>query len=121
VDRSRRSIISTRPGRAQVIVEERIYTLQPGKIPEYMARFEREGSKIYLDSLKNVIGVFSTETGVLNQVVTIVAYNSFEERVALRSRMKANPEWEAYASGVRPFVLRQENRLYTPAPFSPLR
>jgi hypothetical protein len=104
-----------------MIVEERIYTLQPGKIPEYMRRFEKEGSEIYLESLKNVVGVFTTETGVLNQVVTMVAYESFEERVRLRTAMKANDRWEAYALGVRPFVLRQENRLYTPASFSPLR
>jgi hypothetical protein len=104
-----------------MIVEERTYTLHPGKLKEYMNRFERDGAEIYLSSLKHVVGVFATEVGTLNQVVTITAYENFEQRVALRTAMRELAPWEAYAASVRPLIRKQENRILLPASFSPLR
>jgi len=104
-----------------MIVEERVYTLHPGKLKEYMTRFERDGSEIYLSSLKNVVGVFTTEVGTLNQVVTIAAYSSFEERLEQRGAMKELPAWRKYAESVQPFIRTQENRILLPATFSPIR
>jgi hypothetical protein len=104
-----------------MIVEERAYTLHPGKLKEYMNRFERDGADIYLASLKHVVGVFTTEVGTLNQVVTIAAYENFEQRVAQRTAMRELAAWEAYGASVRPLIRKQENRLLLPASFSPLR
>jgi hypothetical protein len=104
-----------------MIVEERTYTLHPGKLKEYMNRFEHDGSRTYLSSLSRVIGVFTTEVGTLNQVVTIVAYENFEARAAQRMAMRELPEWESYGASVRPLIVKQENRILLPASFSPIR
>ena len=104
-----------------MIVEERTYTVYPGKTREYMQLFERDGADIYLNALKSVVGVFTSEVGPLNQIVTIASYENFEQRTERRSAMRNNPSWEAYAASVRPLLVKQESKLLIPASFSPLR
>jgi hypothetical protein len=104
-----------------MIFEERTYTLHAGKTKEYLNRFEHDGWSTYTSTLKDVIGVFYSEVGILNQIVTISAYDSFEQRALRRAELRANPKWETYAASVRPLITRQENRLLIPAPFSPIR
>ena len=103
-----------------MIVEERIYTLQPGTAPEYLRLYEAEGFAIQEPILGHLVGYFSTELGPLNQVVHLWAYESFEERTARRARLTADEGWKAYIAKVRPFVLSQENKILIPARFSPI-
>ena len=104
-----------------MIVEERIYTLEVGKAPEYLRLYEQEGLAIQTPILGNLIGYFSSEIGELNLVVHMWGYESFEERTRRRAELMADPGWQAYVAKVRPLVLRQENRILIPAPFSPIR
>jgi hypothetical protein len=104
-----------------VIVEERIYTLEVGKTPEFLRLYELEGLAIQTRILGNMIGYFSSEIGDLNLVVHMWGYESFEERTRRRAELMADPGWQAYVAKVRPFVLEQKNRILIPAPFSPIR
>jgi len=104
-----------------VIVEERIYTLEVGKTAEYLRLYEQEGMPIQTRILGNMIGYFSSEIGELNLVVHMWGYESFEERTRRRAELMADAGWKDYVAKVRPFVLRQENRILIPAPFSPIR
>jgi hypothetical protein len=104
-----------------VIVEERIYTLEVGKVPEYLRLYEQEGLPIQLPILGNLVGYYSSEIGDLNLIVHLWGYESFEERTRRRAELIANDGWKAYIAKVRPWVLRQENRILIPAPFSPIR
>ena len=93
-----------------MIVEERIYTLEVGKVPEYLRLYEQEGLPIQLPIL-----------GDLNLIVHLWGYESFEERTRRRAELIANEGWKAYVEKVRPWIVRQENRILVPAPFSPIR
>ena len=104
-----------------MIVEERIYTLEVGKAPEYLRLYEQEGLAIQTPILGNLIGYFSSEIGELNLIVHMWGYESFEERTRRRAELMADAGWQAYVAKVRPLVLRQENRILIPAPFSPIR
>ena len=104
-----------------MIVEERIYTLEVGKTAEYLRLYEQEGMPIQTRILGNMIGYFSSEIGELNLVVHMWGYESFEERTRRRAELMADAGWKDYVAKVRPFVLRQENRILIPAPFSPIR
>ncbi len=104
-----------------MIVEERIYTLEVGKVPEYLRLYEAEGLAIQRPILGNLIGYFSSEIGDLNLIVHMWGYDSFEERTRRRSELLGNEDWQAYVEKVRPFILTQENRILIPAPFSPIR
>lgn len=104
-----------------MIVEERIYTLEVGKAPEYLRLYEQEGLAIQTRILGNLIGYFSSEIGELNLIVHMWGYENFEERTRRRAELMADPGWQAYVAKVRPFVLEQKNRILIPAPFSPIR
>jgi len=104
-----------------MIVEERIYTLEVGKAPEYLRLYEEEGLAVQLPILGNLLGYFTSEIGELNLIVHLWGYDSFEERIRRRAELVANEAWQAYVAKIRPLVLRQENRILIPAPFSPIR
>ena len=57
-----------------MIVEERIYTLHPGKVPEYMRLYEQEGFKVQGPILGKLVGWYQTDFGPLNQIVHMWAY-----------------------------------------------
>jgi hypothetical protein len=103
-----------------MIVEERIYTLVPGKTGEYFKNYEEFGLSVQLPILGNLIGYFSTEFGPLNQVIHIWGYDSFEERTRRRAELFKSEAWHAYLAKNRGNILSQENKLLTPAPFSPI-
>ena len=103
-----------------MIVEERTYTLHPGKVPEYLALYEREGLALQRAALGTLVGYFSTEVGTLNQVVHLWAYQDLEDRSRRRAELLADPDWQAYFARIAPLLQRMESRLLVPAPFSPL-
>ena len=100
-----------------VIVEERIYTLHPGKQGEYLALYEKEGLAIQTRILGHLVGYYTTEAGPLNQVIHMWGYETFEDRLRRRKELFANQDWLAYIGKVRPFIVTQESKILIPAPF----
>ena len=100
-----------------MLVEERIYTLQPGTANAYLTAYEQEGMAIQKRILGRMVGYYQTEFGALNQVVHMWAYTDLNERAERRAALFADPGWLAYLPKVRPHILKQENRLLIPAPF----
>ena len=101
-----------------MIVEMREYTLQAGKVPEYLRLYEREGLDIQREILGHMVGYYATEVGpAVNQVVHLWAYESFEDRQARRARLAADPGWQSYLGKMRPMLVAQTNRILKPAPF----
>ena len=87
-----------------MIVEERVYTLVPGGVPEYLRLYQEFGMEIQKPILGHMVGYFHTEIGTLNQIVHMWAYDSLDERTRRRTR---------------PLILSQESKILIPAPFSP--
>jgi hypothetical protein len=104
-----------------MIVEERIYTLHPGKVPEMVRLYGEEGLPLQQAYLGKFIGYFTTETGNLNQVVFMWGYDSLDDRTARREHIAKDPAWQAYLKKVQPLIMTQENRILKPASFSPIR
>lgn len=104
-----------------MIVEERIYTLQPGKVPEMVRLYGEEGLALQQKYLGRFIGYFTSETGNVNQVVFLWGYDSLDDRAARRARLADDPAWRAYLKKVVPLLVKQENRILKPAAFSPIR
>lgn len=103
-----------------MIVEERIYTLHVGTLPEYLNLYEQEGMAIQRRILGNMLGYFTCEIGTQNQVVHLWGYESFEDRAERRVLLFRDEGWKAYFAKIRPLIVHQENKLLTPAPFSPI-
>ena len=101
-----------------MIVEMREYTLAPGKVPEYFKLYEAEGMAIQREILGRNLGYYSTEIGPsLNQIVHLWEYASFDDRVARRKQLQADPGWQAYVRKIRPMIVAQTSRILNPAPF----
>lgn len=100
-----------------MLVEQRTYTTQPGKVREYLALYEAEGLPIQLRILGRLVGYYRSEIGSLNQVVHMWAYTDLLEREQRRAALLADPDFMAYVRKMLPLLVSQESRILAPAPF----
>jgi len=98
------------------IYEIRTYTYKPGMMPTVLERF----AKVIPERVKisPLAGAWHTVSGSLNQYIHMWAYKDAGERERLRAESFKIPGWPPET---REFMLKQENCLMVPAPFSPLR
>ncbi len=101
-----------------MIVEMRTYILQPGQQTSFLRLMEQEGILIERSVLGCMLGFYSTEIGVQNQVIHLWGYDNFEERQRRRSLLAASPEWLAFVPKVMPMIRDMQNQLLNPAPFA---
>lgn len=103
-----------------MIVEKRTYTVQPGKMAEFLAIYEAEGLAIHTKYL-TMLGYFVSDIGPQNQVVTLWSFESMADREERRARLYADPAWRAVLAKTVPMVQAAENVILKPTPFSPIR
>lgn len=104
-----------------MIIDQRIYTLHPGKVPEWLAAMGDGGFAMQQPVLGHCVGYFTSEFGPLNQIVHMWAYEDLEDRARRRTQLRSNPRWNEIRDRLMPCVHHQENRLLLPAPFAPLK
>jgi hypothetical protein len=104
-----------------MIVEQRDYTLVPGKLAEFVKRAEETGIKIQAPILGNLLGWFTSEIGELNHVVHMWGYDSYAERERRRAALYRDKDWLAFVPTVQPLVLEMRTRILIPTSFSPIR
>lgn len=98
-------------------VEERMYTLQIGKAPEYLKHYENEGMAVQLKHLPHLVGYYFNEVGPQNLIVHLWAYDDLNQRDKCRAALQADPAWQAYLPKVRALMVSQETRIMKCAPF----
>ena len=54
---------------------------------------------------------------MLNQVMTLWAYETLNDRVERRDRLFKDPEWVSFLAKARPLLVTQETRILKPATF----
>ena len=97
-----------------MIIEMRTYTLQPGTLAEVEKRF---GESLPVREKHSKLAAFwHSEVGPLNQIIHVWAYDSFEQRLAVRAAAMKEAGWPP---PIREFVTAQQNEIFLPAPFSP--
>lgn len=96
--------------------EMRTYTMKPGATAEMAERWKSHlPGRVKLSPL---IGVYTSDTGELNQWVHIWAYKSLDERVAIRKKAMAEGIWPA--PGASP-VTHQETKVLMSTALSPIK
>ena len=100
-----------------MIVEQRTYDIQPGRIPAYLALYEAEGLEVQRTHLGRLLGYYSSEFGTLNQIVHHWAYDDLADRARRRAALFADPRWRAYFDRVLPLIVKQHSTILVPAPF----
>ena len=74
---------------------------------------ERHGLKL--------VGCLTSKVGTLNQVVHIWEYQDLADFESKRGARDADPGWAVYRSKAHNSLVRQEDKIMSGAPFSPLR
>lgn len=103
-----------------MIVELRTYTFAPGQLGPFLALYEAEGLAVQRRVLGRMLGYYTTEAGMLNQVVHLWGYDSFEDRLARRAALGQDPGWRAYLAKALPMMQTQESKVLLPTGFSPV-
>ena len=103
-----------------MIVEQRTYTLHIGKAGEYLRLYEAEGMEVQKRILGKMVGYYTCETGDLNQIIHLWAYDDLNERARRRAELFRDPTWLAYIPMIVPLIVTQESRFLTPTRFSPI-
>jgi hypothetical protein len=106
-----------------MIVDLRIYTCRPNKLPEFVKLYEEKAWPLQKKYLGRCLGWYTTVEGALNTVVHMWGYDSQADREARRNAMAADPEWGAYLAeaGERGLLVAMENRILKPTAFSPMQ
>lgn len=107
-------------GSAPMILEQRTYSIKPGKTYAFLDLVEKQGFALARKVLGAPLGYFTTEIGDLTQVVHLWVYESHADRERRFAELFAMPEWLAFVDAVLPLVERMETSILRPAPFSPL-
>ena len=103
-----------------MIYEMRVYTLSPGKVPEFEAMIESEALP-HLTRYATLVGWWSTEVGPLNEVVHLWAYDDLAARDAARRAQGEDAALQAFRPKAQALVQSQRNQLLKPSSFSPLQ
>jgi hypothetical protein len=101
-----------------MIVDHRTYTLYPGKLKEFVDRYEQEGLPIQSRHLGFPIGWYtSMDIGQLNQVIHMWGYENLEDRARKRAGLLVDPAWIELSKKQSPLIQHMENKILIPAPF----
>lgn len=103
-----------------MIYEKRTYLMKVHMGPEFLKVYQDRGLAI-ISKYATLIGCWETETGPLNSVVFIWAYENFEHRIQQRKKLWSDPDWLEFVPLIRQHMERQESVFLLPAPFSPIQ
>ena len=106
-----------------MIVDVRKYRIKAGCMAAHLAIYEKHGLKPQTRHLGQPLAYLYTESGEINTIVHMWAFEDATDRMHKRAAMQADPEWQAFLkiSAEAGNLLRQENRIMTPAPFFQLQ
>ena len=100
-----------------MLVDIRIYTAAPGKLPAFVKLYEEKAWALQKKYLENCLGWYATVEGELNTVVHMWGYKDMADRQARRAAMAADPAWSAYLKEGSPLLQRMDVQLLVNAPF----
>jgi hypothetical protein len=104
-----------------MILDERSYAIPPAHLREYLEIYEAEGMALQVSHLGDLVGWFTTDIGVVNEVVHIWRYADLGDRERRRAAMEADPQWQAFRRRTSGFVQSMRSRILRPTSFSPMR
>jgi hypothetical protein len=104
-----------------MIVEQRTYTAQVGRVKEWLDFYEKHAFPIQQKYLGKCVGFFTTEIGTLHQIVHMWAYDNLAHRESARARMFQDPEWQKFMADQPQVLISQQTQILNPTSFSPLK
>jgi len=104
-----------------MIVDLRTYTMVPARLGAWLELYQSDAMDIHRRHLGKPLGVFTTEVGMLDQVVFIWAFQDQADRERGRNALERDPERAAYRkkSAAAGNEQHQENKMIRSTAFSP--
>lgn len=103
-----------------MIYEMRTYQVQAGKAAEFLKIYQESGLHI-ITRYATLIGCWTKESGVLNSIVFLWAYDDLAHRSQQRAKMAKDTKWAEFLPSILPFLVHQESVFLNPASFSPAK
>jgi hypothetical protein len=118
-----------RPSRARiakedsVLVDHRTYRIKPGMTQAHLDIYQKHGFAAQTRHLGQPVAYMFAESGMVNTIVHIWAYEDAADRAARRAKMAADPEWQEYIrlNNEAGYLLEQRTSLMIPAGFAPIK
>ena len=106
-----------------MIIDHRTYTFRPGKVKQWVDKYEKEGLPIQQRHLGKFLGLFTTEVGNLHQVVFMWAYENMGDREQRRANMETDPAWQKFIAEIWELdvIVEQHIKILRPVSYSPIR
>lgn len=104
-----------------MILDERTYAIHPQYVKEYLDLYVAEGMALQVSHLGDLLGWFTTDVGVVNEVVHIWRYADLGDRERRRAAMEADPRWQVFRGKTSHCVQTMRSRILRPTAFSPMR
>lgn len=104
-----------------MILDERTYAIHPAHVTDYLDAYRTDGMALQVSHLGDLVGWFTTDAGVVNEVVHMWRYADMGDRERRRAAMEADPRWQAFRARTSGFVQSMRSRILRPTAFSPMR
>lgn len=106
-----------------MIHELRTYDIKPEHLSAYLKLWVDVGMSIRgAGQCGQLVGFWVSDSGPLNQVVHIWAYESAAERSRLRAALMQEPRWaQDFLPKALPMIDRMHSTILQPTSFSPLQ
>jgi hypothetical protein len=110
-------------GANAMLIDHRTYTVRPGTMPQQLKLYEQFGLAAQKRHLGEPLAYLVAESGELNTYVHIWVYKDAADREARRAAMQADPEWQTFMrkNAEAGNLIKQVNKLMTPAAFAPIK
>jgi|SRR5581483_6230068 len=99
-----------------MLIDHRTYRCKPGKLAAYIKLYEDHGKAAQVKHLGLPVAHMIAESGTLNTLVHIWAYDSAADREKRRAAMQADPAWQNFLklSAEAGYLENQTTMLMTP-------
>lgn len=102
-----------------MLYELRIYTCRPGSVATVLKMWQESGQALIEPHMK-MVGQWTSETGIANQIYTLWEFRDYDHRQAARAALLADPVFAAYIAEVRTHYVEQEVIFLSPTALSPI-
>ncbi len=103
-----------------MMVELRTQTFLPGQLPVFLQRYATEGLPRQLAHGGRLVGCWTSDTGVLNQLLQLWAFDDAHGRMRQRTGLQQDAQWQAFETWMLPLLQQRETRLLKATAFSPI-
>ena len=98
-----------------MFIEHRTYTVRPAQLHAYLDDYGQHGWAVH-SAHTPCIGHYYTEAGNLFRIISLWRYESFEDRLARRAALNADPQWQDVMGRISPMVTDIRSNLLMPSP-----